>query len=154
MITCTFFTSGGFACGGDDSFEVLEQNLQGVIGGNEWTFVDGETNSFLSDETSFFTTLYASDIENCGFISSRGHHILASLPNEVGTFELDFFEGRTITLVSTGPDDVPVNNIATEGVIEITEITETSIKGGISAATDNDNTINGQFDISICPDDE
>lgn len=136
------------ACGGGGNWEVTDQPLQGMIGGASWTFRSGETDSFLSDETDFFASLYSEDYEACGYSWPEGAKMLASVPLEPG--EYDFGWSRNVTFV-TGPGE---NLISLDGGIVIDEVTATTVSGGMVAEFDNDNYVDGNFTLTICEEED
>ncbi len=132
-------------CGGD-SFEVATTPLAGTVGGQSWTFVAGQTDSFLSDgKPDFFTVMYPAQFPTCGFSRPGDSHLIVSVPKEVGDYDMGF--DRNMTFV-VGTD----NKIAFDGRIVVTEVTATKVVGGLHGSFDGDNEVNGQFEISICTD--
>jgi hypothetical protein len=139
------FAAGAAACG--DSFEVTDQPLQGEVGGAAWTFVAGETDSFLSDENNFFASLYGSDFEACGVSQATGDHLILSIPTAAGDYDLSL--QRTMTFVVDEADG-PNNLIATEGLIVVDDVSATTITGGVHARFDGGNEVDGNFTVTIC----
>ena len=136
---------GGAGCG--ESFAVSDQNLSGTAFGADWVFVTGETSAFLSEgEDDFFSSLYGEDHEACGFGGPSGPELLGGVPKVAGEYELDFPE-RTFTFAMGGD-----NLIATEGVIVVEEVTETTVTGGLHIKYDDDNEVDGNFELTICVD--
>lgn len=134
------------ACGGD-SFDITDQTLQGQVGGQSWTLVAGDTSAFLSDDESFFASLYAEDFEACGFSQPTGNSLILSIPTSPGDYELSLQRNMTFVVDSeAGPD----NLIATEGLIVVDEVTPTTITGGVHARYDGSNEIDGNFTVTIC----
>ncbi len=132
------------ACGND--YEISEEPLAGVVGGQEWNFVAGHTNAFLSEgEDDFFATLYPESFEECGFGEPSGNKLILSIPKEPGTY--DFSLNRNMTFYVADTSD---NLIATNGQIKVDEVTATNIRGGLVGDFDGDNEVNGQFDVTIC----
>ena len=136
------------ACGGD-SYEISDQSLQGKVGGVDWSFAGGETDSFLSDEESFFASLFSSSLEACAFSSPGGNRLLMAIPTEPGDYELGI--SQTMTFVVDQSDGLE-NLVATEGRLVVDEVTATTIAGGIYARFDGDNEIDGNFSLTICSD--
>jgi hypothetical protein len=145
LLSLTSALACAAACG--DSFEVSDQPLQGEVGGMAWSFVAGETDSFLSDEDKFFASLYATEFEACAFGRPDGNSLILSIPTAPGDYELSL--QRTMTFV-VDEEDGPNNLIATEGLIVVDEITATTITGGVHARFDGDNEVDGNFSVTIC----
>ena len=141
VMLCTACGSGGFS--------IEERPLSGVVGGAPWSFVAGDTNAFLSDD-DFFANLYDREFNTCEFGPAAGSSLILNIPMQVGSYELGQF--LTMTFV-VEDDDGPLNLISTEGGIRVDEITDTTISGGVDATFDGDNSVNGLFELTICPDD-
>jgi len=127
------------------SWSVTDQPLQGVIGGQPWTFAEGETDAFLSDEESFFTQMFAEAYDTCVSLEPEGPQILVGVPTAVGTY--DFGSQLNITFSPSSGE----NLVSMEGGIEVTEITETTVSGGLYSEFDSDNEVDGTFTITLCP---
>ena len=139
--------AGGCGGGGGGSTAISSQPLSGKIGGQPWTFVTGETNSSMSTASQYWVDAYAESFTPCtGYASSPADELLLTLPTGVGNYPLSFDLIQTFYVAATGD-----NLGATSGEIEITAITATTITGGASFAYDADNSVNGQFQITICP---
>ncbi len=141
---CLLWVAG---CDGSGGGPISSQALSGKIGGQPWTFVQGETNSFLSDSSSLFVTLYPSSFSACGVATapSDEREIIMSSPRTTGGYDLSLANTATFYVP---PGD---NKVATQGHVQIDEITATTITGGARFAYDADNTVDGQFQAAICP---
>jgi hypothetical protein len=129
------------------STTISTQVLAGKIGGQPWTFVQGEADAFLSDDSSYFVTLYGSSFTACATFSAPydESHILISIPKTPGGYDLSLARNATFYVP---PED---NLVATRGHVQIDESTATTITGGANITYDGDNTVDGQFQVSICP---
>lgn len=143
------------ACSDDDdkksSYSFKDQVLSGEIGGDAWTFGDGfvEESEFDDEEILDFRLFLAHDGSVCSV--PDGDNVIFFVPRAVGLYKLSLnssFEGQVVNMVED--DDIPINNIATEGAIEILTISETEVTGRIDARMDSDNHINGNFTVSFC----
>jgi hypothetical protein len=145
----------GVACkkngGGDDeTYTITAQPLQGTINGEDWDFVIGGTDAFLSEgEDDFFTSLYGEDVDVCNFGSSEGPSLIVQLPKEPGSYEMSF--ANNATFVVDGSD----NFIATKGTVRVDEVTETTVTGGVHMIYPDDGEfageVDGEFEVEICP---
>jgi hypothetical protein len=141
------------ACGGsvsdadeDELDSISDQRLQGIIGGEGWAYAGGETDSFLSDETEFFTTFYGvSDGEDCGFAGGGDTDFILSVPNEIGSFPFSFTLNATFTF---GDNE---NVVTFDGTVRVDTIGDDELTGGVYAVFDDDNEIDGTFTVSRCP---
>lgn len=148
-----------FSCGEDDekkAYSFKDQELSGEIAGDSWTYADGyvEEGTF-DDEAILDVSLFlAQDEPACETFGIEGDEVFFMIPNAVGLYKLSLnsnFEGRTVTLLDR--EDF-TNIIVTEGAVEILTITSTGITGRIDARFDGNNYVNGNFEVSFCPDDE
>jgi hypothetical protein len=138
--------------GGDDSGDnvaIVDGPLSGTVGGESWTVVRAETNPFLSEgEPDYWTDLYATGGTACETGSlGGGHHLILQAPREPGEYRLSF--RYTATFVIEG--EIFENLIATTGRVVIEEVTTSTIRGGAFIRFDADNSVNGRFQITICP---
>jgi hypothetical protein len=131
-------------CGED--LEITDQVLTGEIGGASWTFVEGDTNAFLSDD-DFFATLYAEDFDQCNSSPSAVNHLILNIPKETGEWGLSL--SRNMTFVVQTADGVD-NLIGTEGTLRVDQVTADEVVGGIHAKFDGSNQVDGTFTIEIC----
>lgn len=145
MLYLGLLASGCDGSGGGTT--ISAQPLAGKIGGQPWTFVQGETDAFLSDASTFFVTLYASSFSACASSGapSDERRLILSVPKKAGGYDLSLQRNATFFVP---PSD---NWVATRGHVRIDEVTATTITGGASFAYDGDNTVDGQFQVSICP---
>jgi hypothetical protein len=137
-------------CGTDDGGAGdidMSQTLSGTVGGQSWTFAAGETNAFLSEgEDDFFAELYPTAYTQCGFSAPTGDHLIVAIPKTPGEYEMNL--GRNMTFV-VGDSE---NLVSFEGKIVVSEVTATSVKGGLVGSYDGANEVNGAFELKICED--
>ena len=139
---------GGGGAGDGNSLPISNQTLSGKIGGQPWSFVTGQTDSFLSDASQYFSTLYASAFTACQSFATPSdvNYLLVELPTAVGSYGLSISRNATLYDASTS-----YNWVATRGRIQIDSITATTITGGANITYNADNAVDGQFQVSICP---
>jgi hypothetical protein len=138
--------AGGCGSGGG-STAISSQPLSGKIGGQPWTFATGETDSFLTTASQYTVDAYAETFTACtGTASATANEVILSLPKAVGSYAVSLDLNQTF-VVAAGND----NLVATSGEIVISAISATTITGGASFAYDADNSINGQFEATLCP---
>jgi len=134
----------GSSSGG--STTISSQALSGKLGGQPWTLVTGVTNSFLSG-SRYWVDAYAESFTPCtGSASSNADEIIMNLPMAVGTYPLSINLNQTFYIAATSD-----NLVATSGEIDITDISATTITGGAKFAFNADNSVDGQFQVTICP---
>jgi hypothetical protein len=136
-------------CGSSDggSTVISSEPLAGKIGGQPWTFVTGQTDSFLSSSSKYWVDAYAESFTPCsGSASFTADEIIMNLPRAVGNYKLSISLNQTFYVAATND-----NLIATSGEIDITDISATTITGGANFAYNADNSVDGQFQITICP---
>jgi hypothetical protein len=145
---CTFLVAGCGSSDSDGGGTISSQPLSGKVGGKAWTFATGETDAYLSSEgDTLFTTLYASTFAACETFmpDDSAGTIIALIPKKTGRYGLSL--SMNVTFYNPPGD----NWVATRGSLEITEVTDTTISGGVYATYNGDNTVDGRFTVSICP---
>jgi hypothetical protein len=133
--------------GSGDSATISSQTLSGKIGGKAWTFTQGETDPIMSDSSSFWVTLYASTFSACATFMppEDAGTVLLDLPKTAGGFDLSMSKTATFFIP-------PETNLAAlQGHIQIDTVTSTTITGGAKITYNGDNTVDGQFQVTICP---
>jgi hypothetical protein len=142
----------GGACGGSsgggsgvNSQPIASGPLAGTIGGQPWSLASGETDAFLSaGSTTFFTTLYTEAVTPCtgdGF-SVTSNQLIVEVPMTPG----DYTKTVTFVVDPGGAND----NLLSSGHVVVSQVTATTVSGGIYARFDASNIINGQFQATIC----
>jgi len=121
--------------------------LEGLIGGEPWTFASGVTDSFLDDEEDFFTTFYGVDAVSCDDWPEDGNHLVGSVPTEPGTYEFGFTQNVTFYIRETNE-----NLVATTGGMVVDSVDGGVAKGAMFATFDEDNEVGGEFEVVICAD--
>ena len=135
-------TAGAVGCGG--GYEIADGDLSGTVHGQDWKFVTGWTDDFLSDDKDFFTSLYDVEAEACGFTADTERGLLLNVPRTEGEYELSFSQNVTFYMNSD-------NKIATTGKMVVESISDTEIEVGLYAMFDDDNEVSGHFTATVCP---
>jgi hypothetical protein len=135
-------------CGSSGGSTVISsQPLAGKIGGQAWTFMTGETDSYLSTASEAWVAGYAETFTACtGFPPTGTNQLLMRFPMAVGSYAVTLSRSQTFYIAATND-----NLVATSGEIDITEVTATTISGGANFAFNADNSVDGQFQVTICP---
>ena len=138
-------TSGGY--------DFMDQTAQGMIEGNTWTLKSGSATMSNWDDGQFSINLFEieSDFPCIDFLG--GDQVFFSIDTVVGIYQLNFdLSGGTGQTVTIFQESTVMNNIATDGAVEITEIDRVNgvIKGKIDARFDSVNYINGNFEVAFC----
>ena len=139
--------SGGGGAGGS----VSSQPLAGTINGKPWTFVAGQTDAFLSKSSdTYFADLYDQALDTaCGSPpSGANRQLILNIPKTVGHYTLSLNLNQTFSYNDDKGD--AQNDIAVSGQLDVTSITATKIQGGVNMAQGSGNSVNGQFEITIC----
>jgi len=125
--------------------------LSGTVGGKPWTLVTAETDPFLSTGDTYFATAYAETFTPCtgAGLASKGDHLIFNIPKTPGDHPLSTSLTATFAVWST-PDLID-NLITTRGQVVVDAVTATSITGGAAISFDEMNTVNGQFQVTVCP---
>ncbi len=162
FLTVALFASMVYftACSSDDEgdtggFSFVDQNAQGTIDGESFTLGEASAEDSFFSEGEFSIELYNSseDITDVCDLFGFGDQVSVffDIPAQVGVYELSFDlsnleDGRTVTLFN--PDGAN-NIIASEGAVEITEITATTVSGRIDARG-SESSVNGNWSATIC----
>jgi len=145
------------SCGNDESgpaYEFIDQPLQGKIGGVDFMMKDGKVEEGIFEEDGWFISIYGEDEvpEACEVSSAEKNYLFFNVPLEVGIYKLYFklstFEGQLVNLFDIEDEDM--QNLASEGAIEILSISETEVTGRMDARFNNQNAVNGNFTVSFC----
>ena len=156
-----------------DTIEYIDQDLQGQVEGEDWTYVDGVASSsqFTGDSLyRTFISIGSEEQDTSGFCSLSNPddkpYVLFSLRHQSPiletvekTLSFDFSgetESFTVTLVSY-PDSssIPNNRILSAGKLEILEVdtVEKLVRGRMAVSDElegNANSVNGNFSIYYC----
>ena len=144
------------ACGGDDGGApgtIATQPLAGMIDGQPWSFVAGKTDAFLSETgDKFFATLFDKPFASspCDEFEPQDatHSLILNIPKAVGRYALSLSLNQTFSYPKGNSTQ---NDIATSGTLEVTELTATSLSGGVKMAYGSRDSVEGQFMITVCP---
>lgn len=152
LLCLIFLVTSLISCSDDDSdndgpsYEFKNQELQGMIDGQ--AFVLGEGTVSSSDGELSLKLL--SDMETASACDQFGSgdfvRVFFTIAEAEGIVELSF-EEQTVTLFN--PENT-LNIIITEGAVEITSISESSVSGKIDARYDDENFVNGNFTAEFC----
>jgi hypothetical protein len=127
-----------------DSEPIATTPLTGKVVGQSWTFQVGATDAFLSHDDDFAATLYATPYTPCTTSEPTGPHLFVSVPKQPGVYKLTATRNITFAL---GSDDL----ITLDGEIEVHEVTATHVTAGLRTRYDDGNDVNGQFELTVCP---
>jgi hypothetical protein len=142
----------GSSGGGGGSAAIATTPLSGKIGGQSWTLGTAETDPFLSmTGPNFFVTMYPdTDL----FTACTGQPaattdnlFLPDIPMATGDYSLS----ATPTGLHASFQVGNTANVATSGHLVIDSVSATTVTGGINTTFDSDNTLDGQFTITVCP---
>ena len=140
--------SGGDGDGTGPTTTISTQTLAGKIGGQAWTFATGETNNALSTPDKFWVDLYAATFDTCVAFGapSDADNVTMMMPKTPGSYPLSLAQNATLYVASSSD-----NLVAIRGLLVIDSVTATTISGGMHVTYNADNTVDGQFQASICP---
>ncbi|MFZ5893002.1 MAG: hypothetical protein ACOY0T_18220 [Myxococcota bacterium] len=150
MAACS--SDGDGSTGSVDSTTIASTPLSGKADGKPWTFVNGWTDAFLSEgEPNYWAALYAESLTSCsGIPDNKQPELLMNLPRQPGTYKLSLQLNATFAIARASNDTD--NLVATKGKLVIDEVTATQVRGGAFVEYDANNSVNGQFQIAVCPD--
>jgi hypothetical protein len=135
----------GSSSGGGGAPPIASGALAGKVGGQAWTLASAETDAFLSmNQPDFFTTLYTESVAPCTGAgnSTTSNRVITEVPMVAG----DYMKFVTFVVDPGGTNQ----NLVVNGHIVVSQVTATTVSGGLSASLNADNTISGQFQATIC----
>jgi hypothetical protein len=139
----------GCGVGGDGGggAAMSSQTLAGKIGGQVWKFGTGETMAALSTSEQLWVDLYAGRFESCVALGApdNADMVTMMMPRAPGSYDL----GNNLKTLYTSRSGA--NYVATSGRLVIDSVTATTITGGMNITYNGENTVNGQFQATICP---
>jgi hypothetical protein len=140
------------ACGGphDRSLDIVSTTPTGHFSGTGWTMAKS---SVTKSGTNLSVALFSdSSVADCA-TSSNTPSLIFSVPAMVAKRQLqlsfDFTDpdNQTVTFF-VPPSD---NNIATDGIINVSAVSDTSVTMGLLANGGTGFDINGTFTSNVCP---
>ena len=148
------------SCGDDEpDYKFKNRDASGKIENEAWAYADGYSDlidDYLGSGETYIdiTLVLAQSGTGCGITTFDGDRVFFAIPAEVGLYKLhlslnNIFDGQTVTLFD---DETGMNNISSEGAVEIISISEDEVIGRMDARFDKQNFINGNFTIPICTD--
>ena len=146
-VVCLGLAALAGGCGSGGSTTISSQPLSGKIGGQPWTFMTGETDSVQLTANQYSVDAYGESFTPCtGSASLTADALFLNFPMAVGNYAVTLQLNQTFYVAATGD-----NLIAHSGEIDITDINATTITGGANFAFDANNSVDGQFQATICP---
>ena len=102
----------------------------------------------LSTPDKFWVDLYAATFDTCVAFGapSDADNVTMMMPKTPGSYPLSLAQNATLYVASSSD-----NLVATKGLLVIDTVTATTISGGMHITYNADNTVDGQFQASICP---
>lgn len=157
------------ACGPpkrDRALDIVGTNPTGQFDGVAWEMTkatvkrsggaaaDGGASSDGGSAGSLSIKMFGSQVADCAFSAPDAGYIIFSMPAKVGkrSLQLSFSDftdpdNQTVTFV-TPPSS---NNISVDGILNLTELTDSSMTLGILAEAGDDTNVNGTFTATFCP---
>ena len=120
----------------------------GTLGGQPWTF----GKAVVKKGSDLSVTMYADPtVDDCTTTASSTNTVFWSQPATTGERKLkfsltDISNSQTVTYY-----DGNTNYILTEGLIDISVLTDATATIGLVATDGNNNEVNGTFTTAICP---
>ncbi|MEQ6168408.1 hypothetical protein AAOE16_14530 [Ekhidna sp. MALMAid0563] len=141
------------ACGKDE-VELPDEVLQGKIDGEEWTYKSA--NAYLESADFRYRVTFLSTEETvsdpCALRSTAKRHITAFLrfPEYSGDYTLTPQLVNDNEVVVTFNADISGSLVASSGFMSIFAIENRVVFGYLQAVLDDDNTVEGSFQIRLC----
>jgi len=140
------------ACGGggeddDGNLEIAKGPLTGKVGGASWTIAGARARASLSRDDSFWVDMYGVGTMTCQE-APEGNSLIVTAPKKIGTYQFNLNLNSTFVIHTQDETD---NWATTNGVIRIDEVTATTLRGGLNMTYNASNSVNGEFQATICP---
>jgi hypothetical protein len=141
------------ACGNSDSGTGIKASSPtGTINGQPWSFVEANA---TDDGDALFVVMFAETVPSCAMSSSSDMPIVMfTMPATVGQrqLRLDLFDFNSSNnqFVTFYVPATNMNEISTEGWLDLSALTDSSATIGINATFEGD-AVNGTFTATICP---
>lgn len=135
-------------CGNDSDFTIPSQEVAGTVNGASWTVVGAYAELDEAAGTVRIELHEDADFDPCSYASPEGNSLFFTVPSEPGRHELSLSlsGGQTATFY----DGMGGNVIATEGVIEIDDVTDDQVAGGLNIEAGDGNAVAGVFAADRC----
>lgn len=147
------------ACGGaakqDRTLDILPDLPAGQFSGTPWTMTKATVKRSTAADGggTLDVKLFGIDVADCATSSPDAGYIIFKMPAAVGARSLQLSlsdlsspKNQTITFV-TPPSS---NNISVDGIINVTDLTETSVTMGLLAKGGKTTDVNGTFSATFC----
>ncbi len=156
-IAAVVVTSLVIACGPpphDRALDILPAAPTGQISGTPWAMTKASVRRSGEDGGTLDVKLFGFDVADCASSSPDAGYIIFNMPAAVGKrglklslSDLGSKDNQTITFV-TPPSS---NNISVDGILNVTELTSTSVTMGVLAKAGKTTDVNGTFTTTFCP---
>lgn len=122
--------------------ELLDQPLQGLIGGQPWTAQLGITDPVLSSDAQVYAHLTSGSLTCEDVPRDTGVHL--RIPTREAEYSLS--ESRVVMITLTDGTELD----AIEGVLQVHAVTQDTLRGALRAYVDDANYVEGDFTVVRC----
>jgi len=134
---------------GQDEIQLSDQQLQGMVAGEEWQLKFSNAYLYSSDfkyQIKFLSTRESAE-DPCAVPSTANAHVSMIIQLQRGSFSipLPITDESARFNWSDGS-----SAIATSGFLEIFDVSNSRIFGYLQAQLDDENSIEGSFEVIIC----
>lgn len=135
-------------CGGDE-IQLPDQQLQGKVDGEDWELKFSNAYLFSSDfkYQIKFLSMKEGGQDPCSIPSTTNPHVSMIMPLQRGSFSIPLPNTNESARFNWSNGS---SAIATSGFLEIFDISNSRVFGYLQAQLDNENTVEGSFEIVIC----
>ncbi len=135
-------------------YEFIDQDITGFVGGKSWEAAGGTCTEAVIDTSMYLVSLFQYvDPDNVCNTQSKVRKITFYISKSPSFYELIFttVNSRSVTFYYY-EDKQLFYNIAIKGAIEVLEVNQFTgkITGRIDAHSNENNTVNGNFEAEIC----
>lgn len=146
------------ACGPakDPAADITAAAPAGKINGQSWTMTKAVVR--MNSDQTMDVRLFGEDVADCSLSPPQGSttpYVMFGLPAKTGERELKFsfdFSDPTNQTVTFFVPSTNTNEVSIDGIINVTELTDTSVTIGLNAKMDGNSpdVVNGTFTATLC----
>ncbi len=130
----------------DEQFDLDDDPLDGVIGGDPWVYTAGSVGQDLFTSNLNALLLAQETSDACAVVNTIRPHITMTFPPRRGNYTLSVDNVQVIFNLEGGS----TKYTATAGFLEVVGINSTEVIGYLSADFDEKNNVQGSFFLRVC----
>lgn len=130
----------------DEQFDLTKNPLEGIIGGDDWTYTAGGVGQDFSTGRMEAILINIDTSDPCSIVNTIRPHITMTFPPRIGNYTLSVDNVQVIFNLEGGSKKLN----ASGGSLNIVSITGLEVIGELYAIEDDSNEIRGSFLLQTC----